>query len=117
LGSQPASRTKKNLATRKGTLMKSWCSLTLASLPGCALGAAALQAVHAQAKPLIWRQMATSEIGAKPTFSGDRLISRNTWRLHRATPWVWLHCESCQHYNQSLRRRTQRRAEALHMDC
>jgi uncharacterized protein (DUF1330 family) len=34
--------------------MKSWCSLTLASLTGCALGAAALQAVHAQAKPLIY---------------------------------------------------------------
>jgi hypothetical protein len=19
--------------------------------------------------------------------------------LHRATPWIWLHCESCQHYS------------------
>jgi hypothetical protein len=34
--------------------MTSWCTLTLASFTSCALGAAALQAVHAQAKPLIY---------------------------------------------------------------
>ena len=25
--------------------------------------------------------------------------------LHRATPWLWLHCEKCQHYAPRNRRR------------
>jgi uncharacterized protein (DUF1330 family) len=34
--------------------MKSWCTLTLATLAGYALGALVLQAVHAQTRPLIY---------------------------------------------------------------